>query len=112
MTSSPPVQGSVGFNYQTSGPSGQYISSNTYVPPPQNVITTTFGAPPNATYAPSNGTYITSNKIITNPSQPPAFNQPSQPQQVVESTYVPFNGKFSLDKIDEQLQQSRKMFPS
>jgi hypothetical protein len=34
------------------------------------------------------------------------------PVGTAESSYVPFGGKFSLDKIDEQLSLSRKMFPS
>lgn len=119
VTSSPPKQGSVGFSYQTSGPSSQYVSSKTSVPPPppQNTVTATFGHSSNSTYTtyapPSNATYVTSNKIMSNPNPTSVTNQTGQPQpQQVESTYVPFNGKFSLDKIDEQLQQSRKMFPS
>ena len=38
--------------------------------------------------------------------------QPIAQNTIVESTYVPYTSKFSLDKIDEQLNNSRKMFPS
>jgi hypothetical protein len=59
--------------------------------------------------------------VNTIPPIPPtgtfAPNLPPQPYfhalaGVTESTYVPFSSKFSLSKIDEQLEQSRKNFPS